>query len=191
MSADPARSHGPWKILQSQEIYRDPWMTVRKDDVIRPDGLPGSHGVVHLKPGVCVLPLDEAGTVFLTEEFHYGVGRYTLEAVSGGCEPGEESLVTARRELQEELGIEASHWLDLGCVDPFTTNVVSPTQLFLARRLRHGNRGPEGTELIRCVSMPLANAVAQVMAGVITHAPTAVLILKTWHTLGGPSSDHS
>ena len=32
------QQHGPWQIVQSQEVYRDPWIAVRKDDVIRPDG---------------------------------------------------------------------------------------------------------------------------------------------------------
>jgi len=44
------QEHGPWQIVQSQEVYRDPWTAVRKDDVIRPDGQPGTHSVVTIKP---------------------------------------------------------------------------------------------------------------------------------------------
>ena len=72
------KPHGPWTILASQPIYRDPWIAVRRDDVIRPDGQPGTHAVVDIKPGVAVLALDDAGFVYLTDEFHYGVGRHTL-----------------------------------------------------------------------------------------------------------------
>jgi ADP-ribose pyrophosphatase len=174
------RPHGPWKIVRSHEIYKDPWIDVRKDDVVRPDGQPGIHSVIRLKAGVTVLALDEGGTVYLTEEFHYAVGRVTLEAVSGGIDPGEEAESTARRELREELGIEATTWLELGSVDPFTTNVVSPTRLYLARGLTFLASAPEGTEKIRCAKMPLIEAVTMVMDGRITHAPTCVVILKTW-----------
>jgi ADP-ribose pyrophosphatase len=140
---------------------------------------------VTLKPGVCVLALDEERAVYLTEEFHYGVARVTLEAVSGGIEIGEEPLGTAQRELREELGITAETWTDLGCVDPFTANVVSPTRLYLARRITLGERTPEGTEQIRCVRLSLAEAVAKVLASEITHAPSCVLILKTaWQDVG-------
>jgi ADP-ribose pyrophosphatase len=185
--------HGPWKILQSHEIYADPWIHVRKDDVIRPDGRPGIHSVIRLKPGVTVLALDDSGAAYLTEEFHYAVGRTTLEAVSGGCDPGEAALATAQRELREELGIEAISWLELGSVDPFTTNVVSPTRLFLARHLNFGASAPEGTEHIRCVKLPLGEAFAQVMDGRITHAPTCVAILKTWfqHENNASKSPHA
>ena len=137
--------HGPWKIVCSHEIYKDPWIDVRKDDVVRPDGQPGIHSVIRIKPGVTVLAMDDAGAVYLTEEFHYAVGRVTLEAVSGGIDADEDAPATARRELREELGIEAASWLDLGSVDPFTTNVASPTRLFLARTLTFVATAPEGT----------------------------------------------
>jgi ADP-ribose pyrophosphatase len=172
------RKHGPWQILATREIYRDPWIEVQRDEVIRPDGQPGSHSIVRLKPGVAVLALDGAGQVYLTEEFHYGIGRDALEVVSGGIEPGEDPLATAQRELAEELGIRAAEWIDLGSVDPFTTIVVSPTRLFLARSLSFGTAECDGTERIECRSLPLAAAVEQVLASGITHAPSCVLILK-------------
>ena len=174
------KPHGPWKIAASREVYRDPWVWVRKDDVIRPDGKPGTFTVVTIKPGVCVLAQNDDGLVYLTEEFHYGVGRTTIEGVSGGIEPGEDAALTARRELQEELGIEAEEWHDLGTVDPFTANVVSPTRLFLARKLRFGYHEREGTELIRSVRMQLVDAVRMVMDARITHGPSCVLIMKAF-----------
>lgn len=134
--------------------------------------------MVNLKPGVSVLAIDDDGTVCLTEEFHYGVGRVTLEVASGGTEPGEDDLETARRELKEELGITAREWIDLGICDPFTASVVSPTRLYLARGLTFGDQDPEGTEQIRCVRMPLAEAVEKVMSSEITHAPSCLAILK-------------
>ncbi|MHB8897483.1 MAG: NUDIX domain-containing protein [Thermoguttaceae bacterium] len=172
------KPHGPWKIFASKQVYHDPWIDVRRDDVIRPDGREGTHSVVEMKPGVCVAALDDEGFVYLTDEFHYAVGRNSLEGVSGGIEPGETPLETARRELEEELGLRAEEWTDLGSVDPFTTIIVSPTQLYLAQRLSPGVAQPEGTELIARVRLPLAEAVAGVVDGRITHGPTCVLLLK-------------
>jgi ADP-ribose pyrophosphatase len=171
---------GPWKIVRTREIYRDPWTAVQIDDVIRPDGKPGVHSIIHIKPGVCVLAIDAERIVYLTEEFHYAVGRVTIEAVSGGCEVGEEPLTTAQRELREELGIVAGKWTDLGLVDPFTTNVVSPTRLYLAEELTFVETAHEGTELIRCFRRPLDEALRMLAAGQITHAPTCVALLKTF-----------
>jgi ADP-ribose pyrophosphatase len=175
--------HGPWQILSRREVYRDAWIELERDEVIRPDGAPGSHCTVRLKPGVSVLPLDAQGMVHLTEEFHYGVGRTTIEVVSGGIEPGEDPLAAARRELQEELGITASEWLDLGVCDPFTSVVVSPTRMFLARELTFGPTNLEGTELIHRHTAPLGQAVQMVLDSHITHGPSCLLILKANHLL--------
>lgn len=172
------QDHGPWKILDSAEVYRDPWIEVRRDRVVRPDGLAGTHCVVAMKPGVSVLPMDDDGCVYLTEEFHYAVGRLGLEVVSGGIEPGESPEDTARREVEEELGLRAQRWTALGSVDPFTTIVRSPTALYWARGLSEVPRAPEGTERIRRVRMPWDEAVAAVLEGRITHGPSCVLILK-------------
>jgi ADP-ribose pyrophosphatase len=178
------KNHGPWKITASNQVYQDPWLTLRRDEAIRPDGAPGTHVVVQIKPGVSVLPLDDAGFVYLTDEFHYAVGRHTLEVVSGGIDPGEDALATAQRELREELGITAATWTPLGLVDPFTSTVTSPTQLFLAQGLRLGEHELEGTERIQCVKMSLTDAVAAVQDGRISHAPTAILIFKVHLQLG-------
>ncbi len=172
------KPHGPWTIVTSHDVYQDPWVQVRKDDVIRPDGQPGIHSVVTVKAGVTVLAVDGAGNAYLTEEFHYAVGRVTLEGVSGGIDAGEDALGAAKRELREELGIDAASWLDMGIVDPFTSGVVSPTRIYLATDLTFGESKPEGTERIRCVKVPFAEALNMVMDGRITHGPTCVLILK-------------
>ena len=107
-------SHGPWIIVSSNQVYRDPWVLVQRDEVIRTDGKPGTYAVIHIKPGVCVLAMDAERNVYLTEEFHYAVGQTTIECVSGGRDDDEPPLGAAQRELREELGIEAEQWLDLG-----------------------------------------------------------------------------
>jgi len=177
------QSHGPWQILARKNVYRDAWIEVDRDEVIRPDGAPGTHCVVRLLPGISVLPLDDEGMVYMTEEFHYGVGRRTIEVVSGGIEAGEDALVAAKRELAEELGITAGEWTDLGTCDPFTTIVVSPTRMFFARRLSYGATTLEGTEQIRCRKVAFDEAVQMVLDSRITHAPSCVVILKAREAL--------
>lgn len=178
--------HGPWLIQQTATVYQDPWLHVRRDEVIRPDGQPGTHSVVTIKPGVCVLAIQDK-TVYLTEEFHYAVGRITLEGVSGGREHNEPPLLCAKRELAEELGISANNWKHLGVVDPFTASVVSPTDLFVASDLSFHADAPEGTEIIRRVVMPFSQALAAINDGHITHAPTCVVLLRyALQVLGKP-----
>lgn len=176
---EPSTSwRGPWQVLRTQEVYRDPWMVLTKDDVIRPDGQPGSHTVTRFKKGVSVLPLDEHGQVFLTEEFHYAQGRRGIEVISGGVDEGEELLAAAARELQEEVGLTASRWTPLGVVDPLTSQAIAPISMFLAEGLSFVEATPEGTETIRRLRVPFADAVEMVMRSEITHSGSCVVILK-------------
>jgi ADP-ribose pyrophosphatase len=173
------RQHGPWQIHSSREVYRDRWVQLEVDEVTRPDGQPGTFAVVGIPAGVCVVALDDCGDVHLTEEFRYAIGRDSLEAVGGAMEDGETALGAAHRELKEELGIEAEEWTALATVDPITSMIRGPVSLFLAERLTFGPSHREGTELLKHVQMPLADAVRAINDGRITHAPTCVALLRT------------
>ena len=172
------RSHGPWTIHHTQQVYRDAWINVSLDKVTRPDGHPGTYTTVQLKSGVCVIALDDRQHVHLTREFHYAVGRITIEGVSGGIEEGESPELAAQRELAEELGLTAGQWQRLGQVDPFTAAIFSTVDLYLARELSVCAATPEGTEQIEHVSFPLQEAVEMVRQSQITHAPTCVALLR-------------
>ncbi|MBW3018891.1 NUDIX hydrolase, partial [Candidatus Woesearchaeota archaeon] len=156
-----------------------PWITVKEDKVIRPDGKPGIYGTVNMIGGISVLPIDEEGFVYLTEEFKYAIGRNSIEVVSGGIDKGESPLEAAKRELKEELGIEAEEWTDLGSMDPFTSVVSSPATLFLARKLKFSDTNPEGTEKIKVLKVKFEEAVQMVMDSKITHGQSCVLLLKS------------
>jgi ADP-ribose pyrophosphatase len=178
MEPSTPRPHGPWQVLSTREIYRDPWVRLTKDEVIRPDGQPGTHTITRFKEGVSVLPLDDEGCVYLTEEFHYAQGRRAIEVISGGIEDHEEPIVAAARELREEVGLTAERWTPLGIVDPLTSQAIAPISLFLAERLAFVEATPDGTETIRRLRVPFAEAVELVMRGEITHSGSCVLILK-------------
>jgi ADP-ribose pyrophosphatase len=169
---------GPWKIKKTILKYKNPWIEVNEDRVIRPDGKPGIFGTVKMKSGISVLPIDDKGYVYLTEEYHYALGKKSVEVVSGAVERGEKFGETARRELLEELGIVAKKWISMGVLNPFTTAVKSQANLFLARNLKFTQKNPEGTEIIKMVKIKLDKAAKMVMESKITHGPSCVLILK-------------
>ncbi|MBW3633493.1 MAG: NUDIX hydrolase, partial [Chloroflexi bacterium] len=164
-------------------LYSNPWITVREDRVIQPDGEEGAFGVVEMKPGVSVLPVDDDGTVYLVRVYRYTLARDSLEALAGGMEEDEDPVDAAHRELREEAGIEAKDLIDLGVVDQLTEVVVSADHLFLARGLTFTASDREETEQIERVAVPLDQAVQWALDGTISHAASVVLITKAAHLL--------
>lgn len=175
------RAHGPWTILETIEKYKNPWIRVTEDQVLRPDGSPGIYGVVNVKPGISVLPIDADGYIYLTKEFHYAFGEVTIETVSGGIDAHEQPIDAARRELEEELGIVAKTWTDMGPLYPVTSIIHLPMQLFIAEDISFVSTRPEITELISVIKVSLAEAMQMVMNGDITHSVSCVLVLKAAH----------
>jgi len=176
-SRQDERYVGPYAVLHSRPIYENPWMKVREDRA-KQRGEETPFGVVTIRPGVTVLPLDDAENVYLVREFKYAVGATTLEAVSGAVESGESPEQAGLREIGEEVALRAAEWVDMGLINPFTTLVNSPNHMFLARGLTQIGRRAVPGEYVEIVRMPFEEALQAVLDGTITHGASCVLILK-------------
>ena len=178
MPDSPPRQSGPYKVLASEPRYRNRWIAVREDRVIRPGGSEGLFGVVEMVAGSSVLAIDEDDNVHLVREFKYALGRDSLEVISGGIDEGETPLAAAQRELREEAGLLAQEWQQMGAIDPFTTAIRCRNHLFLARGLSQRATAPEDGEELSLVTLPFERALEMVLAGEISHAASCVLILR-------------
>ncbi len=100
--------------LSSREVYRNHWMRVREDEILRSNGEKGIYGVVEKHDAAIILPIDD-GRVWLVEQFRYTVQERALELPQGGWEMEIDSPEElARGELKEELGLDAAHMTHLG-----------------------------------------------------------------------------
>jgi 8-oxo-dGTP pyrophosphatase MutT (NUDIX family) len=100
--------------LSSREVYRNRWMRVREDEILRSNGDKGIYGVVDKDECAIILPIDQ-GRVWLVEQFRYTIQERALELPQGGWEmevASPEEL--ARGELKEETGLEAAQMTFLG-----------------------------------------------------------------------------
>lgn len=174
----------PWKRLTSKSIYKNNWIEVIEDKVLRPDGKPGIYGYMKVLPGVVMLPLDEDGFVYLQQEFHYPTKTTLLKPASGGINPKETPVAAAKRELKEELGIEARTWTNLGKTNAFSSTVDAEANLFLARKLKFNAANPDADEHIIPVKIKFKQAIQMVEKGKITNGNTCIILLKAQHVLG-------
>ena len=169
----------PWRTLGTRLIYANPWLRLREDRVIRPDGNEGTYSVVEMRPSVGIVALDEAGDIALVTQWRYTLGRMSVEIPTGGSEPADHSLLAAaRRELREETGLSAGHWRELGLVDNSNGTTTDVAHMFLATGLEAGADAQDAEERIVLSWLPFEQAVGQVMAGSITESVSVAAILK-------------
>jgi len=165
--------------VASRWVHQGNIVRLRLDTVILPRGSEATYEYVEIKPGSTVLAMEDNGDVWLVREWKYAVDRPSLEAVSGGIEPGEDPLETAHREVREELGLAAREMIPLGHVDPFTTMLRCPNHLFLARGLSRVEREPEEAEInMELRRMPFSEAYELALNGDITHGSSCVVIFR-------------
>ena len=169
----------PWKRTHSRFVYENPWIRVREDQVVRPDGRPGIYGVVEIAPSVAVLALDGENRIALVGQWRYTRNRYSWELPLGGAHPGETDMqAVAARELREETGVEAEFWQHLGTIDA-CIGVTTDTQwIYLATGLKKLPSRPDPDEILEVRWVPLEEAVRSVLDGEIVEGATMAAILK-------------
>ena len=173
-----------WETTHSQGVYENPWIRVREDQVVRPDGTDGVYGVVEVRqPAVFVVALTDADEVVLVTVDRHTTGR-SVEVPAGGTD-GEEPLVAAQRELLEETGYSASQWVHVGSMQALNGICEAPEHVFVARGLSLADatgHHEEGISDVRAV--PFAEVLAMVARGEITDGETVAALMYAAIHLG-------
>jgi ADP-ribose pyrophosphatase len=103
-------------------------------------------------PGaVAIVAVDDEGYVTLVVQFREPARTKLVELPAGTCEPGEDPLETAKRELREECGLTGGAWREL------TSFWTSPgysreyIHVYAAEGVRAGDADPDDDEEVELV----------------------------------------
>lgn len=107
-------------------------------DIADVNGKEAWREVVHHPGASAVVAIDEDNRIIMEKQFRYALNDYLLEIPAGKLDAGEDPLVCAKRELEEETGIIASEWISLGTIatSPGFCNEV--IHLYVAKGLSKG-----------------------------------------------------
>lgn len=169
--------------VSSRQVYANSWMTVREDDIRRPDGSAGIYGVVDKPDYALVIPMRE-GLLHLVEQFRYPLGLRRWEFPQGTApdradsDPGE----LAARELREETGLRAGRMVPIGLLDVAPGMSSQRGRVFLATDLTEGRPERELEEQdMRSAWFDRAQVEAMITEGEMTDAQSiaayALLVL--------------
>jgi 8-oxo-dGTP pyrophosphatase MutT (NUDIX family) len=172
--------NNPWKTLSTRQVYDNNWIMLEEHQIINPAGGKGIYGKVHFKNNaIGIVALDDSGNTWLVGQHRYTLNEYSWEIPEGGCPLGTSPLDSAKRELQEETGIIATHWQQI--MRFHTSNSVTDEEgfIFLAEGLTFGENALEETEADLVVKkLPFSEALRMAMNGEITDSLSVAGILK-------------
>ena len=131
------------------------FLEVRRDDVLLPDGSAATREFVQHPGAVAVIPVLDDGRVVLVRQYRYPLAKILLEWPAGKLEAGEDQLVCAQRELQEETGFVAREWAYAGEIHNAAAYSSESIWLWFARGLQAGPARPDAGEFVETLSMNL------------------------------------
>ena len=161
----------------TRSIYEGRVLTLAIESLTLPNGVDVELEIVRHPGGAAVVALDVDDRVCLLRQYRHAGGGWIWELPAGKLEPGESAATTASRELEEEAGLHAGSWENLGktLVTPgFCDEVI---HLFLARDLEATARLLEPHELIEIHWTPFSEALDMVYDGTINDAKTMLGLL--------------
>jgi 8-oxo-dGTP pyrophosphatase MutT (NUDIX family) len=169
----------PWTVLSKTTVYENSWIRVDHHEVRNPAGAPGIYGTVHFKgTALGVVPIDEKGNTILVGQFRFPLGYYSWEIPQGGGLKDVPLIESARRELREECGLVAKHWLPVLEMDLSNSVTDEQGRAFLAWDLIDGSAEPEDTEVLQVIRVPFWEAVDRAKQGAIRDLVSISALLR-------------
>lgn len=173
----------PWKILNSQEIFKIGFVSLRREQCELPSGkiMPGYY-IMEFSNWANIIPLTSEGKIVFVEQYRHATGEVTLE-IPGGARDSEDKETAeqaALRELLEESGYVGdviatrkhrpnpaiqNNWMHT-CLAINCKKVAEPT--------------PDLYEDLRTVELSIEEVQQKIAAGEMTHSIVLASLFLLW-----------
>ena len=180
---DWLKAHGtPWGVTSERIVYDNPWIAVTEYQAVAPTGRPALYGKVTFKNrAIGIVPLHADGTVTLVGQNRFPHANYSWEIPEGGAPLDEDPLDGAKRELAEEVGLEAGDWREILRMELSNSITDEVCHGFLAMDLTSTATAPDETEDLAMVRVPFAQALDAAVSGQMPDSLTVALLLRVHH----------
>ena len=157
-------------------------MRVTRHPAVAPTGADADYVVVRPKNvGTGVLPLHDDGTVSLVGQHRFALMRYSWEMPEGGAPLDEDPFDGIRRELAEEAGLQAEHWLPALKVEMSNSITDEIGMTWIAWGLSDTATAPDPSEVITVVRVPFLDLLDEIGRGTVRDMLTVATAYRAYH----------
>jgi ADP-ribose pyrophosphatase len=123
-----------WQVIDSEYLFRRPWLTARRDKVKLPNGsIYDEYYVLEYPDWINVIAETKDGDIVIERQYRHGIGKVGYEICAGVMEKGETPLQAAQRELLEETGYAGGEWQLMMTISANTSSMNNLCHCFLAK----------------------------------------------------------
>lgn len=174
------------ETLGSKTVFEGRIFDIRIDE-IREGELVYSREIVVHKGSAVIVPVFDDGTVALVRQYRHAAGEYLLEIPAGTLNEGEDPMIGAVRELEEEIGVRAAN------VQKLTEFYVSPgfltekMHVYMATGLTEVGQKLEADENLTIERFSFDQLKRMIRDGRIVDAKTMVGVTSAHESITGVS----
>ena len=163
--------------LSTERIYKGRLLDVWKDKVELPNGKTSYREYIKHPGAVVIIPVLPDGKIGLIRQYRYPMGMEQIELPAGKLDGSEPHLVTAGRELEEEIGYKAGSLTEVTEIHPCIGYSDEQMWIYLAEKLEATKTNTDQDEFIELLPTELDFAVEMVWSVKITDVKTIIGIL--------------
>ena len=170
----PGDAHLKEERLDTHDLHSGIFLNMKRDTVRLPDGSQAVREYLTHPGAVAIVAILDDGRILLERQYRYPVARVCMEIPAGKLDLGEDPLVCARRELQEETGYTAAKWSYIRRIHPVISYSTEFIDIYLAEGLTKGRRQLDDEEFLDVFAASLDELLAWVEEGAITDVKTTI-----------------
>jgi len=162
------------KKISGEGVYDGIFLKMKRDIVSLPDGQHAVREYLEHPGAVAILAVLDDGRVLLERQYRYPIAQAVIEIPAGKLNTGEDPLLCAQRELQEETGYTAKHWSKIRRIHPVISYSTEFIDIYLAEGLSPGPARLDEEEFLDVFASPLEELLNWVETGKITDVKTSI-----------------
>jgi ADP-ribose pyrophosphatase len=167
-----------WKVSSSVKQKVDRFGVI-VEKVIVPNGEERNFSYLDFAKGVCVLPITEDNKIICLKQYRHAMKSWEWELPAGMIDQDSDSpLETAKKELEEETGNKAEHWLELGSFYPSPGSTTEEIYLFAAAGLSASEQKLESSEQIELHTFTMQELKSLIKQGEFKHGAGLAAVLR-------------
>ena len=162
------------KKISGEGVYDGIFLKMKRDTVLLPDGQHAVREYLEHPGAVAILAVLDDGRILLERQYRYPIAQAVIEIPAGKLNTGEDPLLCAQRELQEETGYTAKHWSKIRRIHPVISYSTEFIDIYLAEGLSPGPALLDDEEFLDVFAAPLEELLNWVETGKITDVKTII-----------------